>query len=61
MHEASKSIFSRLADSRYATRYFVGEGIDIGAGDDPLALYKELFPRGLIQYLLETILEEMLV
>ena len=44
MHEASKSIFSRLADSRYATRYFVGEGIDIGAGDDPLALYKELFP-----------------
>lgn len=44
MNETSKSIFNRLRDNRYATRYFVGEGIDIGAGDDPLALYGELFP-----------------
>lgn len=44
MHEASKSIFFRLKDSRYATRYFVGDGIDIGAGEDPLGQYKEFFP-----------------
>lgn len=35
----------RLADTRFATRFFVGQGIDIGAGEDPLSLYGELFPR----------------
>jgi predicted SAM-dependent methyltransferase len=45
MHENSKSIFHRLNDSRYATRYFVGEGIDIGAGSDPLGEYAEFFPQ----------------
>ena len=44
MHENSKSIFHRLKDARYATRYFVGEGIDIGAGSDPLSEYVEFFP-----------------
>jgi SAM-dependent methyltransferase len=44
MFEASKSIFHRLKDSRYATRYLVGDGIDIGAGPDPLGQYAELFP-----------------
>lgn len=44
MHESSKSIFHRLSDSRYATRYFVGAGIDIGCGPDPLAQYREFFP-----------------
>ncbi len=44
MHEASKSIFSRLKDARYATRYLRGEGIDIGAGPDSLAQYHEFFP-----------------
>lgn len=44
MHETSKSIFHRLRDSRYATRYFVGDGIDIGSGPDPLAQYHEFFP-----------------
>jgi SAM-dependent methyltransferase len=34
----------RLADSRFATRYFVGEGIDIGCGPDPISFYAELFP-----------------
>ena len=41
----SRSIQRRLADSRYATRYFVGRGLDIGGGSDPLSLYFELFPR----------------
>ena len=45
MRECSKSITRRLADARFATRYFVGEGVDIGGYPDPLALYAELFPR----------------
>jgi len=44
MHESSKSIFHKLKDSRYATRYIVGDGIDIGAGPDCLAQYQEFFP-----------------
>ena len=45
MKECSKAVMRRLADTRFASRFFVGEGIDIGAGEDPLSLYGELFPR----------------
>lgn len=45
MKECSKSIQRRLADASFATRYFVGRGLDIGGKPDPLALYLELFPR----------------
>lgn len=45
MKECSKSIARRLKDSRYASRYFVGDGVDIGGKPDPLSLYRELFPR----------------
>lgn len=34
----------RAHDSRFATRYFVGYGLDVGGGRDSLALYTELFP-----------------
>jgi len=44
MNESSKSIFHKLKDSRYATRYLVGEGIDIGAGEDSIGIYSEFFP-----------------
>ncbi|RZT38472.1 methyltransferase domain-containing protein [Cupriavidus agavae] len=44
MNEASKAIARRIHDVRFATRYFVGDGIDIGAGNDPVSLYAELFP-----------------
>ncbi len=44
MKECSKSIARRLADSRFARRYFVGDGVDIGGKPDPLALYAEFFP-----------------
>jgi SAM-dependent methyltransferase len=44
MSETSKSIFGKLSDSRYATRYLVGAGLDIGAGADSLAQFYELFP-----------------
>jgi SAM-dependent methyltransferase len=44
MYEASKAVMRRLHDSRFATRYFVGHGIDVGAGPDTLAQYVEQFP-----------------
>lgn len=43
-HETSKAVMRRLSDSRFITRYFVGNGIDIGAGDDPVSNYKDFFP-----------------
>jgi SAM-dependent methyltransferase len=41
-----------MFDSRFARRYFVGLGIDVGGGDDSLALYAELFPltRNVVTY-----------
>jgi len=44
MHELSKSVQRRQHDANFLTRYFVGDGIDIGAGPDPLGQYVELFP-----------------
>ena len=44
MFETSKAVMRRLHDSRFATRYFVGDGIDIGAGADALGQYEEFFP-----------------
>jgi SAM-dependent methyltransferase len=44
------SMQRRAHDSRFATRYFVGHGIDVGGGHDSLALYAELFP--LMQYVI---------
>ena len=44
MHETSKAIMRRLHDSRFAARYFVGHGMDIGAGPDALGQYAEQFP-----------------
>lgn len=45
MHELSKSITRRLADSNFINKYFVGKGIDIGGKPDPLSLYLELFSK----------------
>lgn len=44
MHEASKALMRRLHDSRFSTRFFVGDGIDIGCGPDPMGQYAEQFP-----------------
>lgn len=38
------SIQRRLQDTRFVSRYFVGDGLDVGGGQDSLALYGELFP-----------------
>ncbi len=40
----SISMQRRLADHRFATRYFVGQGLDVGGGTDTLALFQEFFP-----------------
>lgn len=40
----SISIQRRIADHRFATRYFVGQGLDVGGGGDTLALFQEFFP-----------------
>jgi len=40
----SVSLQRRLFDARFATRWFAGVGLDVGAGSDSLALYAELFP-----------------
>ena len=42
--ETTKSIARRSYDKRYATRYLVGTGIDIGAGVDSIGRYAPLFP-----------------
>jgi SAM-dependent methyltransferase len=44
MRELSKAVLRWNRDSRFATRYLVGNGIDIGCGPDPLTLYAEFFP-----------------
>ena len=48
----SRSMQRRLYDGRFATRYFVGAGLDIGGGTDSLALYAEFFPlaRNIVVY-----------
>jgi SAM-dependent methyltransferase len=38
------SMRRRLADSRFATRYFRGQALDVGGGRDSLAVYREFFP-----------------
>jgi SAM-dependent methyltransferase len=45
MKECSKSIMRRMHEPNFSNRYFVGYGLDIGGGPDPLGLYIELFPR----------------
>lgn len=44
MNECSKSIYRRLTNPNFISRYFVGNGIDIGGGSDSLAKYSYLFP-----------------
>lgn len=44
MFEAGKSALRRLGDSQWAIKYFVGHGIDIGSGNDPLWQYQALYP-----------------
>lgn len=45
MHECGKAALRRLHQASFVSRYFVGRGLDVGAGSDPLSGYAELFPR----------------
>ncbi len=44
MKELTKAMSRRFHDVRYATRWFSGDAIDIGAGDDPLTNLRPFFP-----------------
>lgn len=44
MWEQSKAARRRFSEGAFHTRYFVGEGIDIGGKPDPLGQYIEIFP-----------------
>src|ERR1700751_3924864 len=43
-YEQSKAFMRRLHDARFATTYFVGDGLDVGGGPDSLGFYAEMFP-----------------
>lgn len=43
--EQSKAAKRRYYDGAFHSRYFVGQGIDIGGKPDPLAQYIGIFPR----------------
>lgn len=45
MHEQSKAAHRRFSDGAFQSRYFVGEGVDIGGKPDPLSQYCGLFAR----------------
>ena len=43
--ECSKAVRRRMGDSEFVARYFVGRGLDVGPGPDPLMLYMDVFPK----------------
>ncbi len=45
MNECSKAVARRLHTPGFATHYFVGDGIDVGSGDDSLSKFALLFPH----------------
>lgn len=45
MKETGKAVLRRASDYRYASRYLIGNGIDVGSGDDPLSSYKHMYPN----------------
>src|SRR3954470_15972132 len=51
MYEQSKAAKRRFNIGAFHTRYFVGRGIDIGAGPDGLSRYARVFPG--IQYVID--------
>jgi hypothetical protein len=44
MYEQSKAAKRRMHQPAFLTRYFVGDGLDIGAGPDGLSRYVGVFP-----------------
>jgi SAM-dependent methyltransferase len=44
VNECSKAVARRLHTPGFATRYFVGDGVDVGSGRDPFSTFAALFP-----------------
>lgn len=44
MNEQSKATKRRFNDGAFHSRYFVGDGIDVGGGPDPIGQYVRVFP-----------------
>ena len=44
MYESSKSARRRYYNGNFITKYFVGAGLDVGCGPDPIMQYKQMFP-----------------
>jgi len=44
-HETTKARLRRLPDERFINQYFVGDGIDIGCGDDSLGKHKSTYTK----------------
>lgn len=44
-NECRKATYRRLHDPAFHQRYFVGAGLDVGAGEDSLSRYAFMFPR----------------
>lgn len=44
MWEQSKAVRRRYFDGAFHSSYFVGRGIDIGSGNDPLSNHVDMFP-----------------
>ena len=42
-NETTKARLRRMADSKFVTQYFVGNGIDIGCGDDSLGEHRDTY------------------
>lgn len=45
MNEATKAMRRRLRDPQFASTYFVGRGLDVGAGADGLSRQRAQFPN----------------
>lgn len=43
-HECGKAAMRRAHDPAFGCHYFVGNGLDVGGGYDPLSNYRHLFP-----------------
>jgi SAM-dependent methyltransferase len=43
-NETSKQVMRRMVDRRYSQKWIVGNGIDIGCGQDPLSNLSDYFP-----------------
>lgn len=44
MHEQGKAALRRSMDPAFTRQYFVGKGLDVGSGNDPISNYRDCYP-----------------